>query len=925
MKKIFLAIAILCGILALNACGHTHTFDAQWAVDTESHWHECSCGAKNDLAEHDFGDWVKVKYPTATKTGKKERVCKDCKWKESETLAALGENHTHTPEAPVTCTADEICADCGEVLTVKLGHTEVVDKAVAATCTESGWTEGRHCKTCGEVFVAQEEIPALKHIEVADPAEEATCEDSGKTAGSHCSRCGDPIVAQQIIPALGHAWGTGVTEGTVTTYTCGTCGDTKETYANPYTVVNGGATPGKNSLKTIAQNTLAIYKNATFAQGTISMTMKVGATAGDNGIVFGFKNTSASSILWEGQGITYYFFFVSQFGKAYLGKTTNGMWTVCGEVVLPTYGLNKSYTLSVSRDKSNPSYDQINCYVDGVLYVSYKDSVATDGVQYGIRAGAVGVEYGEFAITSDVDTAGGELDGYYVANGQFANESGKIVSKVANSIAEVKDDTFVYGTLTATVKHNGAADNGLIFSLTTNTSHVYWENDVSYYFFFLNKDGVVLLGKVSYGTWTLCQENVYTGGYDPNGTYRLRVEKDATTIYGYINDVNYITFADTLPLEGAGYGLRAGSAGVAFTEIACESSGEYVETYATDLDVVTGKFTGTNGAVKTGGNDNLALLKDKTVAEGALSATIKSVGKTKVGLAFGYTDDGTTKSYYRLVACKNTQSVNVEKVVGGAVTTLFSNYMSAGFSTAREFNYRVIIENGEAYCYFWNTLYYVVDLELTGTKVGLYAEGAGAQFSKYTVAASVQHDTCDTLLFGHSYFELWGNYKSDLSAIASTYSLGNCLNIGIGGAQASHWKTFKESLPRYNAKKAIYMIGINDLTAGVAPATVVNNIKDTLLYMKDAEPALTVVLLSVNHCPARSTITSQISQTNDLMEALCAQYDWMSYAEIEYAFCDGGTTPSSAWFTDGLHLTAAGYTQKIIPAISAAFQKFQTA
>ena len=83
------------------------------------------------------------------------------------------------------------------------------------------------------------------------------------------------------------------------------------------------------------------------------------------------------------------------------------------------------------------------------------------------------------------------------------------------------------------------------------------------------------------------------------------------------------------------------------------------------------------------------------------------------------------------------------------------------------------------------------------------------------------------------------------------------------------------------------------------------------------------MLISVNHCPARTNIASKITEANNLMEALCNQYDWMTYAEIEYAYCDDGINPSSAWFTDGLHLTAAGYSLKLIPAIEQALIKIK--
>ena len=133
--------------------------------------------------------------------------------------AAKGHSYSAAVTAP-TCTAKgyttHTCSRCGDSYVDSYvdakGHTEVTDAAVAATCTETGLTEGKHCSVCNEVLVAQEVVKAKGHTEVKDEAKDSTCETTGLTEGKHCSVCGAVLVAQEVIPAKGHSPGRAVTE-----------------------------------------------------------------------------------------------------------------------------------------------------------------------------------------------------------------------------------------------------------------------------------------------------------------------------------------------------------------------------------------------------------------------------------------------------------------------------------------------------------------------------------------------------------------------------------------------------------------------------------------------------------------------------------------------------------------------------------------
>ncbi len=73
----------------IPATNHTHNYPDIWAYDNGHHWHECSCGARDDEIWHSMGDWLTSKYPTLTSAGSKERTCTVCDFKETVTIPAL--------------------------------------------------------------------------------------------------------------------------------------------------------------------------------------------------------------------------------------------------------------------------------------------------------------------------------------------------------------------------------------------------------------------------------------------------------------------------------------------------------------------------------------------------------------------------------------------------------------------------------------------------------------------------------------------------------------------------------------------------------------------------------------------------------------------------------------------------------------------
>ena len=127
--------------------------------------------------------------------------------------------HTELVEVegtPATCsqtglTACKKCSECDkfivkqEVIPAK-GH-DYSAAVTEPTCMLGGFTTYT-CGSCGH-FYNDNQVPATGHTEVIDAAVAATCTNTGLTEGKHCSVCNEVLVAQQVVAINeeNHAWG----------------------------------------------------------------------------------------------------------------------------------------------------------------------------------------------------------------------------------------------------------------------------------------------------------------------------------------------------------------------------------------------------------------------------------------------------------------------------------------------------------------------------------------------------------------------------------------------------------------------------------------------------------------------------------------------------------------------------------------------
>ena len=150
----------VCGFeetLEIPVLSHTHSYGTDWKNNETSHWHECTCGDKADMAAHSFGEWTVTKEASTTEPGSKTRSCSACGFEETLEIPVLSHTHSYGTDWKNNETSHWHECTCGDKADMAAHSFRwIIDRA--ATATQKG-SKHEECTVCGYRRAAVE-IPA---------------------------------------------------------------------------------------------------------------------------------------------------------------------------------------------------------------------------------------------------------------------------------------------------------------------------------------------------------------------------------------------------------------------------------------------------------------------------------------------------------------------------------------------------------------------------------------------------------------------------------------------------------------------------------------------------------------------------------------------------------------------------------------------
>ncbi len=578
--------------------------------------------------------------------------------------------------------------------------------------------------------------------------------------------------------------------------------------------------------------------------------------------------------------------------------------------------INTKATLTISLDKETSSVDY---WVDNNCV--YSDNVTLNSsAKAGIYSGSKGSEFKNMVINSDSSFMDSKFENYGIAHGSgnVTNNGFEVTQDM--TIAYHKSKEFVVGELEATFNAKDMTNNvGLAFCIDNNGSTTFFrETGVSYYYLYLSKQGTLYLSSVDGGSpVTLKSKN--TPWFDINKEHTIKVVKDTKEIHVYFDGLYQMSYSGLHMFTGTKFAICTSGHGVTYSKVTTKNYASSNDNWKAKYDVSSGSWYGLGDLICAEKNKSMLLLKEQLPENGTLEAEISLGKNVGSGLVFRLTKPNTDSFYeseeglsYYMVEFSEASRVRFGKFVNGTATWSILKYYPNFMNLAGKM--KVVMNGNKINVYFDDRCIfeYIDEQPLTGKYAGFKSASKGASLSgDITFKNSTDLLTCEYLIFGHSYTQLWHNYKKDFAPLTS-----DILDIGIGGSQTGTFSNqYLNEVASYKARWGIYWNGVNDIDADISVETIMANMKKCLEGIKEINPNFKCAVLATSKCTHEKPMArmSQIESFNSNLKTYCESKDWLVYVDVQDIYCVNGQ-PQASYFVDNLHPTVEAY-QMVAPLV----------
>jgi lysophospholipase L1-like esterase len=158
------------------------------------------------------------------------------------------------------------------------------------------------------------------------------------------------------------------------------------------------------------------------------------------------------------------------------------------------------------------------------------------------------------------------------------------------------------------------------------------------------------------------------------------------------------------------------------------------------------------------------------------------------------------------------------------------------------------------------------------------------------------------LFVGSSTIEHWTTLARDFPGLL-------VLNRGVGGSTVQDLiRYFEPTILKYHPGKIVIYSGDNDIGSGRTPESVDRDMKKLLTQIREAQPDVPVVVISIKPSPKRARFLAQTREANALIQATVQRFAHMAYVSVFEQMLTTDGKPRTALFGhDQLHMNAQGY------------------